>query len=51
MIVPPRSAATRALAKITLSISALDFPIALIGYAALSVERQTTLLTPASIAA
>ena len=38
-------------ASTTFSISALDMPIALIGYAALSVERHTTLLTPASIAA
>ena len=50
MTVPPLSAATLAFAKITCSIIALEIPIALIGYAALSVERQTTRLTPQSIA-
>ena len=38
-------------ATTTFSIIALLVPIALTGYAALSVERQITLLTPASIAA
>ena len=33
-------------AVITFSIIALEIPIALIGYAALSVDRQTTLFTP-----
>ena len=49
--VPPRFAATLAFAKITCSIIALEIPIALIGYAALSVDKHTTLFTPASIAA
>ena len=34
-----------------LSIMALDFPMALMGYAALSVDRHTTRDTPSSIAA
>ena len=41
----------RDLATATFSIIALDIPMALTGYAALSVDRQTTFLTPASIAA
>jgi len=39
------------LATATFSSIALVIPIALIGYAALSVERQITHFTPASIAA
>ena len=35
----------------TFSIIALEVPIALTGYAALSVERQITFLTPSSMAA
>ena len=41
----------RAFAPITFSIIALLIPMALMGYAALSVERQTTFFTPASMAA
>ena len=41
----------RAFAPITFSIIALLVPIALTGYAALSVERQITFFTPESIAA
>ena len=41
----------RDLATMTFSIIALDVPIAFTGYAALSVERQITFFTPASIAA
>ena len=37
-------------ATITFSIIAFDVPIAFTGYAALSVERQTTFLTPSFIA-
>ena len=33
------------------SIIAFDLPMALMGYAALSVERQTTRLTPSEMAA
>ncbi len=51
MTVPPRSAAVLAFARTTCSIIALLVPMALTGYAALSVERQTTRLTPASTAA
>ena len=40
----------RALATNTFSIMAFEMPIALMGYAALSIERQTTFLTPASMA-
>ena len=43
--------AVLAFATTTFSIIAFDVPIALTGYAALSVERQTTFLTPASMAA
>ena len=41
----------RDFATATFSSMALVMPIALIGYAALSVDRQITHLTPASIAA
>ena len=41
----------RAFAWITFSISALEMPMALMGYAALSVDRQTMRRTPAPIAA
>ena len=51
MTVSPLSAATRAFAATTCSIIAFEMPIALIGYAALSVERQTIFLTPSSMAA
>ena len=41
----------RDFATMTFSIIALEVPIALTGYAALSVDRHTTFLTPASMAA
>ena len=45
------SLTVRDLATKIFSIMALEVPIALTGYAALSVERQITFFTPASIAA
>ena len=50
-ITVPVSFTSRAFAWITFSIIALLIPIALIGYAALSVDKQTIFLTPAFIAA
>src|SRR5699024_3439881 len=41
----------RAFATTTFSIIALDVPIALTGYAALSVDKQITFFTPSSTAA
>ena len=38
-------------ATMTFSIIAFDVPIAFTGYAALSVDKQTTVFTPSSIAA
>ena len=38
-------------ATITFSMIAFDMPMALMGYTALSVERQMTFLTPALMAA